>query len=80
MAIDNIQCCIRCVLLFYDIVIVKLFCDNIIMRREEQYCMTQREMQKLVVINKVIDGVLTASEAAQVLGCAAGILSNSLER
>ncbi|MBZ4666485.1 MAG: Integrase catalytic region [Mahella sp.] len=54
-------------LLFYDIVIVKLFCDNVIMRREEQYCMTESEMQKLVVINKVIDGTLTASEAAQVL-------------
>jgi pyridoxal biosynthesis lyase PdxS len=37
------------------------------MKREEQYCMTKREMQKLFVINKVIDGVLTASEAAQVL-------------
>ncbi|AEE95359.1 ISNCY family transposase [Mahella australiensis] len=29
--------------------------------------MTESEMQKLVVINKVIDGTLTASEAAQVL-------------
>jgi hypothetical protein len=37
------------------------------MRREEQYCMTVREMQKLFVINKVSDGVLIASEAAQVL-------------
>jgi hypothetical protein len=37
------------------------------MRREEQYCVTEREMQKLFVINKAIDGALTASEAAQVL-------------
>ncbi|MDK2992915.1 MAG: hypothetical protein PWP48_2148, partial [Clostridiales bacterium] len=29
--------------------------------------MTEREMQKLFVINKVIDDALTASEAAQVL-------------
>ncbi|MDK2992303.1 MAG: hypothetical protein PWP48_1536, partial [Clostridiales bacterium] len=29
--------------------------------------MTESEMQKLFVINKVIDGTLTASEAAQVL-------------
>ena len=30
--------------------------------------MTEREMQKLVVINKVIDGTLTNNEAAQMLG------------
>lgn len=30
--------------------------------------MTEREMQKLVVINKVIDGSLTNNEAAQILG------------
>ena len=36
--------------------------------RKEQYNMTEREMQKLVVINKVIDGTLTNNEAAQMLG------------
>ena len=53
-------------LLFCDIVIVKLFCNNVSMRKE-QYNMTEREMQKLVVINKVIDGTLTNNEAAQML-------------
>lgn len=35
--------------------------------RKEQYHMTQREMQKLIVINKAIDGTLAVKEAAQVL-------------
>jgi len=53
-------------LLFCDIVILKVFCNNVSMRKE-RYCMTQRELQKLIVINKTIDGTLTVREAAQAL-------------
>ena len=54
------------VLLFYDIVILKVFCNNVSMRKE-RYCMTKREVQKLIVINKTIDGILTIRKAAQAL-------------
>lgn len=53
-------------LLFCDIVTLKLCCENVTMRKE-QYHMTQKEIMKLKVITQTLDGALTIKEAAAVL-------------
>lgn len=53
-------------LLFCDIVILKVFCDNVSMRREE-INITKRELQKLMIIQKTIERKLTVREAGQAL-------------
>ena len=53
--------------LFCDIVTLKLFCENVTMRKE-QYHMTQKELQRIHVVQQCINGILTNGEAAHVLG------------
>jgi AraC-like DNA-binding protein len=52
--------------LFSDIATLRLFRENVTMR-EEQYHLTQKEMIKLQVINKSLEGALTAKKTAAAL-------------
>jgi len=53
--------------LLSDIVTLRLFRENVTMR-EETYHLTQKEMMKLQVIKKALEGLLTVKEAAEALG------------
>ncbi|MCJ7806647.1 MAG: ISNCY family transposase [Clostridia bacterium] len=57
--------CLMCLL--SDIVTLRMFRENVTMR-EEQYHLTQKEIMKLQIVNKALEGTLTVKEAAAVLG------------